>query len=827
MSTLKFTAFGGEVPRLTKRDLPENYAQTALNLFADSQEFRPLATDSATTPITIAAADDVVRTLYRYPTTSTDMGGSPLQTALVRSTIVDDTYDRVYSSTLSSEPAEYPPSILESNKGVLVPALRKLGVAYPTHPITMTPAATGDALLMPNEVTGFRSSLLDTIRGILLEAVEAYQFNAAFDLGSRAGFRVSPDDPTGTTWQRIFTFTESPVSWNTYNGRSVDRFLWTTAGIDVPFYQDSPGVKTFHLDFPAFGWLRRVKADTTVQENKLKALVVPNTSDRVLSDADIAALFAVARKTMPIDPADNDNPELVAIATQMGTAYVKHVNYLEEGFGADVSPQVGYQLIAQAYTDLTSGVSALAAYYQQLSNANFDVAVLGYYEATNIPGKVPEGTVEIKEVRYYTHTLVNQYGEESKPYLPGDGNSDTDLPFIECNQAETATIYLNGGTLPAGVTSAWKWRLYRSAAGADAANFFLVAEVPITTLSFVDLRRTPSLNEQLQTTTWFPPPTHTTGGTRYLRGLTQMPGQFLAGFVDNVVYFSEPLHPYAWPPQYAIPLNDDVVAQAVFGLTLVVLTKGRPVYINGNSPESLSRVDLESIEMCVSARSVVPVTGGVVFASQNGLCIATQSGIVNMTESLYTRDEWEALNPKTMVCAEHNGVIYFTKPATGNMGALHVKSGKLVTFDLAATALFSDYANGDFYAALPPATGQVAKAVKIQQGGAKRTAKWRSKRIVLPAEAGFAWLAVEGEQSPSAPLNVNIYGYYINDSGTEVAVQLLTDKASGAYSAAVTNTKPMRVTTGRYKDYEVELQGQCRVTSVVFASSTAELKGVN
>lgn len=826
MSMLKFAAFGGMVPRATKRDLPDSAAQVADNLFADTMEFRPLATDTAPQTIGIVGPDQVVRTMYRYPTSSSTIVGTDLQGTIVRSTIPDDKFDRVYGSTLSSESAEHPPALLQTGLEPADPTLRRLGVEYPTAPLTLALATVDDALLKPSEATAFRASLLQTIRDIVAETFEAYLWNGAFDLDTRAGFRPAPGDTTGAIWQRIFTHTVATNTWNVYNGQPVSRFLYVAEARNPPFYVDSPGVHTYYVNFPAKATLLRIKTDITVQVNKLKALVVPNTTSRLITDAEIDSLFALLRTAFPQDPLDTKHPEILNIAGQIGAEYTKLVSYLDTGFDASVTPQTGYRLAEQAINALMAGMDALAALYQDMAR-QFDKLVLDHYRQTRIPGKIPEGELEQIEVRYYTYTLVNEYGEESKPYLPGDGNTDTDLPYIAVNQTQLVSV--TRPALPSWVPTTWKWRIYRSATGAQASGFFLVAEAPVSVSNFADLRPSDALSEPLQTMTWFPPPAHGTApNLRYLKNLVQMPGQFLAGFVDNTVYFSEPNHPYAWPRQYAIPLNDDVVALGVFGATLVALTKGRPVYISGGHPESVSRVDLESVESCVSPRSVVPVSGGVVFASQNGLCMATQAGIVNMTGKLYTRDEWEALGPAGMACAEHDGVIYFTRPALGKMGALHVQSGKLATLDLNPTALYSDHSTGALYAALAPAAGQVAKYVQILKGTGARTARWRSKRIVLPAEAGFAWLAVEGEQSPATPLRVDIYGYYVDPvTGNEHADLLETEAGDGTYSAVVVDTRPLRVGTGRYKDFEVEVSGQCRVTSVVLVSSLDELKGVN
>ena len=299
----------------------------------------------------------------------------------------------------------------------------------------------------------------------------------------------------------------------------------------------------------------------------------------------------------------------------------------------------------------------------------------------------------------------------------------------------------------------------------------------------------------------------------------------MAGFIENTIYFSEPYHPYAWPPEYALTCEADIVALGVFGNTLVVLTKRGPEYVSGDAPSGMSKVRLESNEVCRSPRSVVPVSGGVVFASQNGLCMATQQGVLNMTDKLWTSNEWFGLEPERFICEEKAGVLYVGHEGGVLLGALHIPSGKLVRMDLQVTALYSDFQTGELFAALPPASGQRAGFIHLMHGAGSRTARWRSKRIVLQAETGFAWLAVEGAQTVATPLRVDIYGYYM-DGDTEVEVKLDTAKSDATYSAVVTDTAPIRVGVGRYKNFEVEIRGQCRVTSVQLVSSTNELKGV-
>lgn len=830
MSTLKFSMFGGEVPRLTKRDLGDSQAQLAENLLADTPEFRPLRTDSAPVDLVRIGAGQPARTIYRYPTDSTTVLGSARAYSLARSQITDDKYDRVYVSALLGEP-EYRPAIMTTGDTDPATTTRRLGVPYPTKPVALTLATVDEGFLKPSEVTEYRESLIQTIRSIVRTALVAQAWNPEFSLGSMPAFREDPGGGAGL-WQRIWTFTP-PSTWNTHNGTPIANHLWTLEVTNPPF-QQSGGNRIYYVTFPGQVVLWKVKADVSAETAALAALVLPGTSDRVLSDVDIAALWAAVRAQLPDDPKDAPNIDLQARLDLFLVEYRKLVNYLDQGLPNDeVSPQAAYQLIAQSFGELSAHVDAINAHHANIAGPGFEAALLQYFKAVRFDGHVPEGQIEVEEQRYYTYTFVNDRGEESQPYLPGSGNTDTDLPFMSINQAQALNVTLPGDFL-AGTDANDRithWRLYRSNAGTQGATFQLVKEFPVATTTYLDLRSNLALRDVLRTigadglTPWAPPPVAgTPEAPQYLRGIVAMPGGFLAGFLGHTVYFSEPLYPFAWPVRYAMPCHDKIIGLGVFGLTLVVLTEGQPAFISGGSPESMSKVDLESIEACVSPRSVVPVTGGVVFASKNGLCLANQSGVTNMTGGLFTREEWAALNPASMVCSELGGVIYFT--AGSWTMALHVGTGKLVRVGTEWTALWADNARGVLYGARPPATGGVvAQVVQVQEGTTRRTARWRSKRLLLPREAGYAWLVVEGEQSPAHPLAIDLYGYERDSTGAEVQTKLATATGDGTHSAVVSDTRPIRVGTGRFKDWEIEISGDCRVSSVVLASSLAELQG--
>ena len=100
----------------------------------------------------------------------------------------------------------------------------------------------------------------------------------------------------------------------------------------------------------------------------------------------------------------------------------------------------------------------------------------------------------------------------------------------------------------------------------------------------------------------------------------------MAGFAGNKVYFSETYIPYAFPATYALPTDSDVVALGFNGSSVVAVTKTFPYLFVGQDPSTVSPVKVNYEQACVSARSLVNVPGGVIYATPDGLFFLDASG---------------------------------------------------------------------------------------------------------------------------------------------------------------------------------------------------------
>lgn len=430
----------------------------------------------------------------------------------------------------------------------------------------------------------------------------------------------------------------------------------------------------------------------------------------------------------------------------------------------------------------------------------------------------------VKEARFYVATHVTDWGEESAPSVVSE--------MLEPTQYDTVDVTL---TDPPAGRHIQKIRLYRSNAGSVSAAFQFVAELDAKAQTYNDALKAAQLGEGLATTTWLEPP-------EKLRGLVGMPNGIMAGFFDNTVCFCDPYHPYAWPVEYQITTEHPIVGLAAFGQTLFVGTTGSPYFISGSDSASMSALKMESNQACTSRRSIVAVQGGVLFASPDGLCSADQRGVSVLTQGIFTREDWQKLDPSTMMGAEHEGIYYlFYKGGGGGVFSLDMVSKKLTRLEgVDATALFVDRFNDALYYAQPSS----GKIMRLYGGDKHRSGRWKSGRNPMAQHVTLAWAQIEGFPTEQEPVILRLYGdnYFVDFRGDVYEATadwkwkrrrdgVLFTPGTPAhdainYTVKFTDCMPQRLPFGRWRDHEIEIESRSRVTRVTLAGSTEELKGV-
>lgn len=309
--------------------------------------------------------------------------------------------------------------------------------------------------------------------------------------------------------------------------------------------------------------------------------------------------------------------------------------------------------------------------------------LLGVPGPVNTPTVTPPGGSNL--TRSYVYTFVSAYGEEGPPGLPGVATGTSG-----------AWVITNFDTTVPGNRNITTVRIYRTVASAGLTVYYHVADVALGTTTYTDSANDSvvALNYTMSSLTWTGPPAT-------LQGIIAHPGGFLCGFSGRDLYLSEPYQPHAWPLQYVKTMQTEIVGIAIFNNAIIVMTTSHPYIGTGMSPAALTMQKLDSIDPCVSRRSIAVTLDGVYYASPQGIVKndSTQSTLV--TSELFTRQEWQQQFSPTTVNAAPYGLQYiaFDTTALGFIFSPAEKLAPLSTLDRFSNVatIMTDAYSGDCY----------------------------------------------------------------------------------------------------------------------------------
>jgi hypothetical protein len=288
------------------------------------------------------------------------------------------------------------------------------------------------------------------------------------------------------------------------------------------------------------------------------------------------------------------------------------------------------------YCGLVNATAADASYRYITNYDNYHVQASGAsgYVATNLATS-------------YVFTYVNDIGEESGPSLPS--------ATVVRPDGVSATV-TTPTTLASGISSQYyitTKRIYRAATGNTGTVFRFVAEIPLTTADYVDVLTDAQLGEVLATSDWTLPPDD-------LRGILALPNGVMAGFSKNQLCLSAQNNPHAWPVGNRLSTDTDIVGIGNVDTTVVIGTESFVYVASGTDPSAYSMNKFEVPQAASSKNSFAYLAQiGVTFAGPDGLMAVQGIGVVrNLTDSVFTREQWQKLNPSGMRSVSHND-IYF------------------------------------------------------------------------------------------------------------------------------------------------------------------------
>lgn len=478
--------------------------------------------------------------------------------------------------------------------------------------------------------------------------------------------------------------------------------------------------------------------------------------------------------------------------------------------------------------------------YSGLSNwANRADYRLGIPAPQAAPSITITGTLDASvtaEETSWVYTFVSEFGEEGPPSL-----ASTIYDFTPTTQTATVNIpsYNVAGDYAFG--SPAKKRIYRANVGSNATEFQFVAEVLYSVTQYSDSKEATELGEVIPSTTWIGPPDDDT--TNYpdgpLQGLTPVANGIFAGFTGKRLCLSEAYLPHAWPVDYRITLENDIVAIGTTANGIVALTDGKPYFVTGVDPSAMSAVQINLEQGCVNANSVVDLGDVVLYAGPDGLCAISGTEGRVISRGLISPKQWnDDFYPDTIRAFEHEGtyVAFYTDSSTStHAGWVYDPRADEAAF----STITADAERRGGYK--NPKTGELflieGSSVKRYRGSSGfRVGRWKSKKYVTPQPVSMGWVHLKAESYPinlvdnTAQNRVRVYAdeilvadYYITYDVTTGAYTQKVNTPSGISDASL-REPIMRLPAVVASEWEVEISGIVPIDEFCLAQSMDEIR---
>lgn len=473
------------------------------------------------------------------------------------------------------------------------------------------------------------------------------------------------------------------------------------------------------------------------------------------------------------------------------------------------------------------------------------------------------GTGQV-EARAYTICYVRTWsdGKDDIGVLSAPATNGTKTT-IDVLPGQTVTV--SGIKKPTDLTSkCTKIRVYRSAVTSTGdATFRFVTEFPIdhtqalpagvtwnagtSSFTFVDSVAGVNLGETSESDLWTAP-------VEGLTGLVSLSNGVFAAFKDKTVYFCEPYQVHAWPSEYSVTVDYDIIGLGCFGNSVVACTKGKPFILTVGDPSTVVARPIQEHAPCLSKNSIASVNGAVVYATANGLVSVDTTAPLLITRKVLTKDEWKWFNPGTLNGVFYNNMYYgFYEPFAGNSGGgliidTAVVSGNLVRLSRYCTAVYVDPRTDYLYLSYFDEALNAYAVYRFDSGlDGRRRYRWKSKVFTSNQGLGtFSAARVDfydtinsasstyTEQVESNAWNapaVNLYPI----NGTNLDKYYIARRFAGTtfnyyvdgelkFTKTVTASTPFRLPSGfRGHTYEVEILSARPIARVQLASSIREL----
>jgi len=450
--------------------------------------------------------------------------------------------------------------------------------------------------------------------------------------------------------------------------------------------------------------------------------------------------------------------------------------------------------------------------------------ILGVPAPSVAPGVTHTGGTGSTVSRSYVYTWVTAYGEEGPPSPPTVYSAHINASWNIVLTAPTGADTTNRNLT--------KVRIYRTiTSSAGVATYFLVTEQDITDTTYSDTQLDSAIsgNGQLESTTWTAPPSD-------MKGMASMANGMVIGFRDNEILYAEPYRPHAWPVMYSLSVDFEIVGIGVIGQTAVICTQAATYAATGINPSSVTLSKISTRDACLSRGGIVSTPDGVFYPTSRGLALAAAGQVVNVTEKLFSKDNWLDQFNVPQLRAARLGSSYYT------FGSISVGAFQEDTFQPTAFE-FNDYTGATTGGAIEPTDARLAfmplsvdyPVMNIYND------PWTNEVLVL-RDGKVYWVDVAGDElrkeytwrskrfQPTLKKNLEAMKVYFDNPEGLTSLGTIKIYADGRLAATKTilaSGQLMRLPSGFKADFwQLEITSRVSISSVQVATSAKELAGV-
>jgi len=393
----------------------------------------------------------------------------------------------------------------------------------------------------------------------------------------------------------------------------------------------------------------------------------------------------------------------------------------------------------------------------------------------------------VVETRAYIYTMVNVILEESVP-SGANAVSLTYLDYVEVTTADPSfTGYIPKSTV----------NIYRTFG--TNPTYFKITTTSLGSGVFKDeTYKSSDIGVALPSLEWDIP-------TSGMTGLVSMPNGFFAAYKNNMLYFSEPFRPHAWP--YGMSFPNNITGICTDAQSLVVTTNTGAYIVLGSLPSNMSQQKLPIPQAGIAQRLMVNLEGVVAYASSDGIVLVQGSqSTMTLSQKFYSREDWRS----TFATIADDARFGYTDGYLVMVSSQEAK-GIIIRLDEAAGTLtqFNETFDSMFYLPITDTLyySKGANVYRLRDGSASYyTLDWWSKEFTMPNYTNFG-------------------AFYIRCTAS-TAVTIYVDGASWTTFTAAT-TGYYRLPAGkRALRWSVRVQTTGKIEEIGLAESMSEFRSV-